>query len=232
MRKALRNPHETDPNFQPNRSVATVVSSPVNTSPPQGFHSPTEKKSNTPHLVYAIAGLLAVVIIVGSLVWINSRAQVTSLNDSQNQNRTSVNSRIPSVQPTPSKPTRGSFQVYATSPVGTPFISPFDKSASIHFSTSGQWTFFEGAGFHSAAGHPKYPRADPSYPLPFTTAGSLVVRRGNGNCEFVGEDRTINVAPNEQMMFLINDEVGQENGVGFEDNKGSLTVSWACQNCN
>ena len=68
MRKALRNPHETDPNFHSEKSVYTVQS-PKNTLPPKTFHSPqTEKKNNTPHFIYAIAGLLAVVIIVISFV--------------------------------------------------------------------------------------------------------------------------------------------------------------------
>ncbi len=65
MRSALRNPHETDPNFQPEKSILTIVSPSVNTSPPQSFHQPIKEKSNTPHLIYAIAGLVAVLIVVG-----------------------------------------------------------------------------------------------------------------------------------------------------------------------
>lgn len=161
-------------------------------------------------------------------MWFDSRAQ----DISHNQNRTSANSLIPNTQPTVSKPTNGSFQVYATSPSGTSFTSPFDKSVSVRFSATGQWTFWEKAGFHSAAGHPRYPRGDSSYPMPSMPTGSLVVLRGNGRYEFVGEETTINVLPNEHLSFVINDEVGQENGVGFEDNKGSISVTWNCQSCN
>lgn len=82
MRKALRNPHETDPNFQPEKSVYTVQS-PKNTFPPQDFHSPPAKKNNTPHFIYAIAGLLAVVIIVGGLIWMsNSKTREVSVTNS------------------------------------------------------------------------------------------------------------------------------------------------------
>lgn len=72
MRSALRNPHETDPNFQPEKSILTVISPSVNTSPPQSFHPPTKEKSNTPHLIYAIAGLLAVVIVIVGLIWVSN----------------------------------------------------------------------------------------------------------------------------------------------------------------
>ena len=82
MRTALRNRHENDLKNDPERSILTVVSPSINTSPPQYFHPPTEKKSNTPRFVYAIVGLLAMVIIVGSLVWINSGAQNINSTDS------------------------------------------------------------------------------------------------------------------------------------------------------
>lgn len=49
MRAALRNPQETDPNFDYEKSVFTVQS-PKATTPPQYFHPPTEKKNNRPHL--------------------------------------------------------------------------------------------------------------------------------------------------------------------------------------
>lgn len=81
MRSALRNPHETDPNFQPDKSVYTVQS-PINTMPPQPVHLKSEKKSNAPHFIYAIAGLLAVVIIIGGLVWLNSGAKEVSTTNS------------------------------------------------------------------------------------------------------------------------------------------------------
>lgn len=80
MRTALRNPTETDPNFQADKSVYTVQS-PKDTFPPQPVYSVPEKKNNTPHFVYAIAGLLGVVILVGSVIWLNSNAKgVPSMN--------------------------------------------------------------------------------------------------------------------------------------------------------
>lgn len=95
MRSALRNPHETDPNFQPEKSILTVVSPSVNTSPPQSFHPPTEKKSNPPHFIYAIAGLLAVMIIVGGLIWVsNSKSIEISSNKSANSSSENKKSEL------------------------------------------------------------------------------------------------------------------------------------------
>lgn len=71
MRTALRNPTETDPNFRADKSVYTVQSPKV-TSPPPHVYSTPERKSNTPHFVYAIAGLLAAVAI-GALLLQNVR---------------------------------------------------------------------------------------------------------------------------------------------------------------
>ena len=65
MRAALRNPQETNLNYDPEKSILTVVSPSINKSPAQSLHPPTEKKSITPHFVYAIAGLVAVLIVVG-----------------------------------------------------------------------------------------------------------------------------------------------------------------------
>ena len=79
MRAALRNPQETDPNYDPEKTILTVVSPSIITSPSEYFHPPTERKSNMPHFVYAVAGLLAVVIVVfGSYLLFRSSAIVNS----------------------------------------------------------------------------------------------------------------------------------------------------------
>jgi serine/threonine protein kinase len=63
MRAALRNPHETDPNFHVDKSIFTRQS-PVQTMPPLPVHAPPAKRSNAPHVIYAIAGLAALAIII------------------------------------------------------------------------------------------------------------------------------------------------------------------------
>ena len=99
MRSALRNPHETDPNFQPEKSVYTVQS-PKNTMPPQPVHLQSEKKSNTPHFIYAIAGLLTVIIVVSGLIFLFK----SSASDNPNQivpSATSKPEEEKTTQPTP-----------------------------------------------------------------------------------------------------------------------------------
>jgi serine/threonine protein kinase len=87
MRSAMRNPHKTDPNFQPDKSVYTVQS-PVNTMPPQSVHLQSEKKSNAPHLIYAIAGLLAVVIIVSGLYFLSRSSETNNSTPNLTNNST------------------------------------------------------------------------------------------------------------------------------------------------
>ena len=74
----------TDPSYQPDKSVYTVVSPPKNTAPPEPVYSPPEKRNNTPHFVYAIAGLLAVVMIVSGLIFL-IRSPATSDSSSINK---------------------------------------------------------------------------------------------------------------------------------------------------
>lgn len=67
--KEYPNPAETDPNFRTDKSVATVVSPRINTSPSEAFNAEPDfdaapgRKNNTPHFIYAGAGLLAVVVV-------------------------------------------------------------------------------------------------------------------------------------------------------------------------
>lgn len=86
MRTALRSPQKTNPNYDPERSIPTVASPSIGTSPPQYFHPPTEKKNNIPHFVYAVAGLLAVgILMVGLIVAVmmsNSKTKEVSAIES------------------------------------------------------------------------------------------------------------------------------------------------------
>lgn len=73
MRADLRSPQNTvtDANFQFDKSNLTVQT-PQRTFSPSFVVSQSEERNNTPHLIYAVAGLLAVVIIISGLVWMSS----------------------------------------------------------------------------------------------------------------------------------------------------------------
>lgn len=98
MRADLRSPQNTvtDPNFQFDKSAYTVQT-PQRTYSPTPVYSPSEKKSNTPHFIYAIAGLLGVVIVVLSVIFLfRSSANdnlLTNSNSSSNQILPSTNSK-------------------------------------------------------------------------------------------------------------------------------------------
>ncbi len=62
--------------------------------------------------------------------------------------------------------------------------------------------------------------------------GSLIVRRGNGKYEFVGEKKVLILAPNENLLFIINESPSCVTSSGtkvscFTDNEGSLSITWS-----
>jgi hypothetical protein len=68
---------QTDPGYTPDKSMATVVSAHRNISPPTVAGTPAARDTTSPHLIYAAAGLLAVVVIVAGLVWLISNSKTT-----------------------------------------------------------------------------------------------------------------------------------------------------------
>lgn len=128
--------------------------------------------------------------------------------------------------------TSGQFQVDATSPQGTLFKNEHKKAIAVRFVASGQWSFWPEQGFHSANGNPRYSVASisgPNYKLPEAPLGSLIVRRGH-TYELVGNERTIHLTPNESIFFVMNDS--DDYGKDYLDNRGIITVEWACLDCN
>lgn len=69
MRAALRNPTgaRRKSHYEP-ASVVTVPASPANTIPPDSLPLQSVRRSGSPHLIYAVAGLLAVLIVVIGIV--------------------------------------------------------------------------------------------------------------------------------------------------------------------
>lgn len=123
----------------------------------------------------------------------------------------------------------GCFTVDAASPTGTSFQNLSHQSVRVKFSAAGEWTYNPHVGFHSAMGHPNYPRATKNYKLPGSPEGSLILRRSNASFQYVGKEATIELNPMETVFFVCNDngcwgEVG-----GHYDNRGSISVLWALQ---
>lgn len=123
----------------------------------------------------------------------------------------------------------GCFSVEAASPKGTCFQNLSTQSLRVKFSAAGEWTYNPNFGFHSAAGHPNYPKATANYKLPDFPEGSLIVRRGNASFQNIGTEATIELNPMETVFFLCNDDGIWGEVAGHADNQGSVSVVWALQ---
>ena len=218
MRKALRNPHETNPNFQPDKSIYTVQS-PKNTFPPQDFHSPPTKKNNSPHFIYAIAGLLAVVIIVGGLIWMSDSEtrEISALElPTNNINTTSTPSTNNSVSATNQKeasvPVKISDKVInlestrsGWQSIGNGYFT-LEANGQIDFGgikSTPQGVIRNGEGIKNAL----------APELPF---GAIIAKiGGNGKPFLVGNRKDFNTQ--EQVYLAINDS-------DYSDNSGSFTI--------
>lgn len=86
MRADLRNPTAASQKRQREpKSVTTIPASPAHTTPPESPPSSSVRRSSSPHLIYAIAGLLAVLIVViGIVVLLKSGAKDISSDSPAN----------------------------------------------------------------------------------------------------------------------------------------------------
>jgi hypothetical protein len=211
----------TDPTANPTKTQASPMY-----QPPQ-----TISRGRNYSLVYAVVVLLALIVGGGIMALLRSGTNDSLSNEVPAKNEPQVKSEMQNTPPPPPKPVRGTFQVYATSPEGTPFTNTFSKPILVEFQASGQWTFWNKIGLHSAAGHPNYPHAESGYPIPSRPPGCLVVQRATGHYEYFGEERAFRVEPNERVIFVMNEDLSQAHGAGFADNRGTLAIAWECQDC-
>jgi hypothetical protein len=123
----------------------------------------------------------------------------------------------------------GCFTVESASPKGTYFQNLSDQSVRVKFSAAGQWTYNPNVGFHSAAGHPNYPKGTENYKLPGFPEGSLIVRRANGSFQYIGTVSTIELNPMEVVSFVCNDDGTWGEVGGHGDNQGCISILWALQ---
>jgi hypothetical protein len=127
---------------------------------------------------------------------------------------------------------KGVFIIPSTSVEGTAFTNAESCPIEVNFHADGQWSYNPSKGLHTASGYPNAPRALPAYILPGVPEGSLVVRRGNGNYEYIGQDKTLHLQPREIIHFMINDDYQNNYGAGYADNEGKLSVEWNYSPCN
>ena len=222
MRAALRNPTESDPKAQyASTSVVTSPASPANTIPPQSPPLQPVRRSNVPHLIYAIAGLLAVLIVaIGMVTLLRSRGKDTPASESQTTNTYGVSNaspvppsnssrqtREPEARPTPTRTPDRVISLLATrsgwQPIG---------SGNFTVEVSGRIDFGNVAATPEGSSYPP-PDSDQLAPgLPF---GAVIAKIGNGRPFVVGYRYNFNTQ--EQVYLAINDS-------DYSDNSGSFTV--------
>ncbi|BAY07755.1 hypothetical protein [Calothrix sp. NIES-2098] len=129
-----------------------------------------------------------------------------------------------------SQQTEGKFTVEAKKPLGTAFVNKYSSSRTFHFFATGKWTYNSNLEANSADGNNHFPKATQNYNLPGFPEGSLIVRQ-KGEYYFVGSQKTLELDPNETVLFTINDTGDSNNGAAFDDNKGFLKVEWNCEDC-
>lgn len=106
-------PSQTDPNFSPQKSIATVVASSPRTSPTVVHQKDANKSGTSPHLIYAGAGLVAVALIVVAVLWSRSSTEselankvmpsnISNTTSTSRSNSSAVNTKQ-DVQPEPLK---------------------------------------------------------------------------------------------------------------------------------
>lgn len=137
--------------------------------------------------------------------------------------------KLPFPEFTP-KSTFGTIQVDAKLPGGEPFTNEYGSRKKYRFVASGEWTYNTtvlGIGMHSPAGHPAYPNASSHhyYYLPGSPEGALIVLREDNSYQLVGNEKILELQPNETVYFTIND-TNKSNGNNYTDNDGSVTVEW------
>ncbi len=222
MRAALRNPHETDPNFQADKSVFTRQS-PVNTMPPQPVHAPPEKRSNAPHFIYAIAGLLAVVIIVIILAFLfktPANSDSTSANKMTNGNSFSTSTEISNTsvkQPTPRQPLKKSVTLQADKMWMDTGIN-VKRGDTVTITASGRWSNSKGQPT-LFIGPNGMGNSWKGIILESSTIGSLIGKVGS-NIFPIGENCSVNSSDTGNLYLSMNDVP-----MYFDDNVGSLSVN-------
>ncbi len=200
----------TDPNFQPDKSVATVIGKSSDTSPSQVIEAPRTGESLNPHLVYAAAGLVAVIIL--GIAWF-------AMNNSKPNETTATNSA------------KSVSNVVAVAPAktATPEPTPRQISKDVSVDSRSLWTdtgitveqgeqikitargsVVWDADLPAVSPDGTFPASNvqsPSdFPLPSAGCGSLVMRIGSTKYA-VGSNSTVVARERGSIEFIVNDRL-------------------------
>ena len=116
-----------------------------------------------------------------------------------------------------SVPSRSFREICANSSEGMPLINRFKETIEIKIHTSGNWKI-----------DPIYPKTSsngindvfsPQNVLPSAPYGALIIKRSNGNYEYIGDNNNIKLASQEVIFFLANDKPNS-----YTDNSGCIIV--------
>ncbi len=120
-----------------------------------------------------------------------------------------------------SPPKKNTIPVSAKSPDGAVFINPFNFAAKFKFTANADQTWqFTRDWPHGPGG---VDEAHDEYKLPGAPKGSLIIRRGTDNYELIGVGAIVDLSPQEEVRFLMNDSKKSKD---YDDNSGEVIVEW------
>jgi len=138
----------------------------------------------------------------------------------------------PSVQAeiAPSAKDTGDFLVHANDS-GYDFRNETTSRQTYEFTADGRWTYNPSLELHGPNGRQDL-TATEGYNLPGFAEGALVVRREDRTYQFIGRHAALDLEPGESIVFTINDMINEDNpSLGYNDNEGTLKVTWNCRTC-
>ncbi len=208
---------QTDPNFRPDKSVATVIGSSSKTSPSQVLEAP-RSGGPSPHLVYAAAGVVAVITIVFGLIYMSSGRsnEVASQQTPKVASTPNAPSSTPVPQPTVFREevTVPSTQKWYDTEIDVPAGAP----VRIEY-RSGQWTNIEGSNYVDGRGKGGFERRGDLI-VPSSDLAALVGKVGE-NTFHIGN--SYSGSPGRGRLYLsMNDTT--DHSRTYADNRGALTV--------
>lgn len=134
----------------------------------------------------------------------------------------------PEPAPAPQERLTGDISVPAYAAAGTPFQNYMQFPVTMEFAAEGRWSTSELPGSITTADGGAE-KADERYVLPGAPAGGLVMRRvETGELEYVGGGKTLELGPQERVLFLMNDFKTEK---AYADNTGMLKLRWTCFDC-
>lgn len=206
---------QTDPNFRPDKSVATVIANTPNTSPSQVVEAPRSGLTFSPHLFYAVAGLAAVLIL--GIAWLamnNSKATDGSANTAKPAANVAAVAPARTATPAPT-PRVVHMDVPATS---TSVDSNITLNEGDVVEIDGSGSACHGTPCNGPEGNPNI-KPDGDAVIPSARFGALAGRIGSGPAFVIGKHYRTTVPNGGDLKLFMNDTKGW-----YQDNSGSFQV--------